>query len=844
MSAIDPVCGMTVDPATAAAKVDHAGKTYYFCSQHCAHTFKTDPARHLGRGNEHAMPATDPVCGMKVDPAKAAGKVEHAGKAYYFCSQHCVHAFKADPQRYLSGKHKPAMPTAKGTQYTCPMHPEIVQDGPGSCPKCGMPLVPMVPAAPAVKEYTCPMHPEIRSPKPGSCPKCGMALVPVESAEEENSELRDMTRRLWVSALLSAPLVFMAMAPMLGLQMRHYPYLEFVLATPVVLWGGGPFFHKFWLSLKNWSPNMYTLIGLGVALAYLYSVAAVVTPGIFPAEFRSHGGEVGTYFEAAAVIVTLVLVGEVLQLRALGQTSQAIRHLLALAPNTALLIQADGREVEVPLNTIEVGDRLRVRPGEKVPVDGTVVEGSSNIDESMISGEPVPVPKAPGAKVTGATINGKGTLVIRAERIGSETLLAQIVHMVAQAQRTRAPVQRLADLVAAYFVQIVVSVAVITALVWWFFGPEPRLAYALVNAVAVLIIACPCAVGLATPISITVAMGQGALNGILFRNAEAVEKLREVDTLVVDKTGTLTLGRPELVQFTAAGIDEAEALKLVASLERASEHPLAQAIVRAAEQRGLVLEKVANFKSITGQGVEGEIGGRRVVVGSRRAMEAFGGVPAGLAEKAEALRAQGRGAMFAAVDSRVVALVAVADPIKETTPEAVKILHAEGIRIVMISGDARATAEAVGHELGIDEVIAEALPEAKVEKIKALQASGRVVAMAGDGINDAPALAQANVGIAMGTGTDVAIESAGVTLVKGDLRGICKAVRLSRATMRNVKQNLFFAFVYNAFGVPVAAGVLYPAFGLLLSPIFAAAAMSMSSASVVSNALRLRRVRL
>jgi len=743
----------------------------------------------------------DPVCGMTVEPATAAGRVEHAGKTYYFCSQHCAHAFKTDPARYLSGSHKKEMPAPKGAQYTCPMHPEIVQVGPGSCPKCGMPLVPMVPAA---------------------------------GAPEEDAELRHMTRRLWLSAALTAPLLFMAMAPMLGLGIHSYPRLEFVLATPVVLWGGWPFFHKFWLSLESRNPNMYTLIGLGVALAYLYSVAAIVAPGVFPAELRAHGGEVGTYFEAAAAIVTLVLVGEVLQLRALGATSQAIKQLLALAPNTALLMQPDGREVEVPLNTIEVGDRLRVRPGEKIPVDGTVLEGSSNVDESMVSGEPVPVPKAPGAKVTGATLNGKGSLVMRAERIGADTLLARIVHMVAQAQRTRAPVQRLADLVAAYFVETVVAVAVLTALAWWSFGPEPRLAYALVNAVAVLIIACPCAVGLATPISITVAMGQGAINGILFRNAEALERLRDVDTLVVDKTGTLTLGRPELVGFKVRDIDEREALRLVASLERASEHPLAQAIVNAAEKRGIALEKVENFKSVTGQGVEGVIAGRRVFVGSRRAMQAFGGVPPAFEGCS----------IFAAIDGKVLAAATVADPIKETTPDAVKMLHAEGIRVVMLSGDTRQRAEAVGRELGIDEVVAEVLPEQKLEKIKDLQAAGRMVAMAGDGINDAPALARASVGIAMGTGTDVAIESAGVTLVKGDLRAIVKAIRLSRATMRNVKQNLFFAFVYNALGVPIAAGVLYPFFGLLLSPIFAAAAMAMSSVSVVSNALRLRRVRL
>jgi Cu+-exporting ATPase len=752
--------------------------------------------------------AVDPVCGMSVQPAKA--------------------------------------------QYGCPMHPEIVQSGPGACPKCGMALVALAPAAPAAAEYTCPMHPEVRSATPGSCPKCGMALVPVAGAEEDGAELRDMTRRFWVSAALSLPLLLIAMAPYfgvmrpLGLEPHARGYVEFVLGTPVILWGGWPFFRKFALSLANRSPNMYTLIGLGVALAYLYSLAAVFAPGLFPTEFRMHGGEeVGAYFEAAAVIVTLVLLGEVMQLRALGQTSQAIKQLLALAPNTALRLEADGREVEVPLAQVQVGDRLRVRPGEKVPVDGTCLEGSSNIDESMITGEPVPVPKKAGDRVTGATINGKGSLVIRAERVGADTLLARIVHMVAQAQRTRAPVQRLADLVAAYFVQVVIAIAIVTAIVWGFFGPAPALSYAVVNAVAVLIIACPCAVGLATPISITVAMGQGALNGILFRNAEAVEKLREVDTLVVDKTGTLTLGRPQLVDLAVEpGIEANDALRLIASLERASEHPLAQAIVKGAEARGLELQPVEDFESVTGQGVQGAVAGRRVAVGSRRFMESLGSVPQALADKAEALRAQGKTAMYAATDGRVAAVVAVADPIKETTPEAVTALRGEGVRVVMLSGDSRKTAEAVGRQLGIEQVIAEVLPEQKVESIKALQSQGRFVAMAGDGINDAPALAQAQVGVAMGTGTDVAIESAGVTLVKGDLRGIAKAIRLSHATMRNVKQNLFFAFVYNALGVPIAAGVLYPVFGLLLSPIFAGAAMAMSSVSVVTNALRLRRARL
>lgn len=760
--------------------------------------------------------ATDPVCGMTVDPATAAGSHEHGGTRHYFCSHHCLAKFKAEPAKYLKPAASAAQPAPAAASYTCPMHPEIVQVG------------------------------------PGSCPKCGMALVPVAGAEEDDAELRDMTRRFWVSAVLSAPLLLIAMAPYfgvarpLGLPAEVRGYLEFALGTPVILWGGWPFFRKFALSLKNRSPNMYTLIGLGVALAYLFSLAAVFAPGLFPSEFRMHGGEeVGAYFEAAAVIVTLVLLGEVMQLRALGQTSQAIRQLLALAPNIALRLEADGREAEVALGAVQVGDRLRVRPGEKVPVDGTCLEGSSNVDESMVTGEPIPVPKKPGDRVTGATINGKGTLVIRAERVGADTLLARIVHMVAQAQRTRAPVQRLADLVAAYFVQAVIAIAVVTAIVWGTFGPEPALGYALVNAVAVLIIACPCAVGLATPISITVAMGQGALNGILFRNAEAVEKLRDVNTLVVDKTGTLTLGRPQLVDLAVEpGATADDALRLIASLERASEHPLAQAIVKGAEDRGLALAPVENFQSVTGLGVQGVVAGRKVAVGSRRFMEGFGGVPQALADKADALRVRGQTAMFAAIDARVAAVIAVADPIKETTFEAVKALQSQGVRIVMLSGDSRKTAEAVGRQLGIEEVIGEVLPEQKVDKIKALQADGRVVAMAGDGINDAPALAQANVGIAMGTGTDVAIESAGVTLVKGDLRGIAKAIRLSHATMRNVKQNLFFAFAYNALGVPIAAGVLYPAFGLLLSPIFAGAAMAMSSVSVVTNALRLRRTKL
>ena len=800
---IDPVCGMALDPAKAGAKLEHQGQTYYFCCQHCAARFRAEPATYL-------QPATDPVCSMKVEPANAAAEIEYGGRTYHFCSKHCAAKFNADPAKYAAqARGRAPTSSAAGSKWTCPMHPEIVRDG------------------------------------PGSCPKCGMALVPVAGAQEDDTELRDHTRRFWVSAVLSIPLVFIAMAPMLGiahpfgLAPAARGYFELVLATPVVLWGGWPFFHKFWLSLLYRSPNMYTLIGLGVGLAYLYSLLAVSAPALFPPEMRAHDETVGTYFEAAAVIVTLVMLGEVLQLRAIGKTSQAVRALLELAPNTARRIAADGREVEVPLTDVQVGDHLRVRPGEKVPVDGAVVEGASSVDESMLTGESTPVPKKPGERLTGATINGSGTLVIRAERIGADTLLARIVQMVGEAQRTRAPVQRLADSVATYFVETVIAIAVLTAIVWWWTGPAPT--YAVVNAVAVLIIACPCALGLATPISITVAMGQGALNGILFRNAEAVEQLREVDTLVVDKTGTLTLGRPQLVDFVVEGYDEREALALIASLERASEHPLAQAIVKGAEERGLALQPVTHFESLSGQGVRGTVAGRRVAVGSRGFMQ---GVPQALAAKADALRSQGKTALFARIDGRAAAVIAVADPIKETTAEALKSLQAQGVRVVMVSGDAQATAQAVARQLGIDEAMGEVLPQDKVEKVKALQAEGRIVAMAGDGINDAPALAQADVGIAMGTGTDVAIQSAAVTLVKGDLRAIVKAIRLSRATMRNVKQNLFFAFVYNALGVPIAAGVLYPFFGLLLSPIFAGAAMALSSVSVVSNALRLRRIRL
>ena len=742
-------------------------------------------------------------------------------------------------------------PKPGGRRYTCPMHPEIVRDAPGSCPKCGMTLIPMPAIAPPAAEYTCPMHPEVRSPQPGSCPKCGMALVPVAgSAEADDSELRDLTRRLWVGIALSIPLVILAMSPMVGihepfgLQPRPRGWIEWVLGTPVVLWVGWPILRKFWFSLAHRALNMYTLIGLGVSLAYVFSLAAVFLPHLFPPDFREHDGAVGTYFEAAAVIVTLVILGDVLQLRAMGQTSQAIRQLLKLAPNLAWRLRDDGNEEQVPLESVVVGDRLRVKPGEKVPVDGTVLEGESRVDESMITGEPVPVAKTAASKVTGATVNGMGSLTIRAERVGADTLLARIVHMVGEAQRTRAPIQRLADIIAAWFVQIVVVIAIGTALAWWFLGPEPKFTYALLNAIAVLIIACPCAVGLATPISMTVAMGQGARSGILFRNAEAIERMRDIDTVVVDKTGTLTLGRPTLTDFFSESVPEGEALALVAGVEQLSEHPIGLAIVEGARARGLVPGTARAFEAINGLGVSAEIDGRRVLVGSRGFLAQRGIDVRHWEGRAEAWRSDARTVVFFAIDGVAAGMAAVADPVKPSTPEAIAALKRTGVRIVMLTGDSRSTADAVARQLGIDEALAEVLPEDKASHVKRLQSRGRKVAMAGDGINDAPALAQADVGIAMGTGTDVAMESAGVTLVKGDLRGIARAAVLSRATMRNIRQNLVFAFGYNALGIPIAAGVLYPAFGLLLSPIIAGAAMALSSVSVVMNALRLNRVKL
>jgi Cu+-exporting ATPase len=703
--------------------------------------------------------------------------------------------------------------------------------------------------------YTCPMHPEVRRDRPGSCPICGMALEPVTplaGEEEENPELRTMTRRFWVSAALSLPLLLLGMAdlfpawsPARFLPPASLNWVQLLLATPVVLWGGWPFFQRGWASLVHRSLNMFTLIALGTGVAYVESLVATLAPGLFPPSFRGHGGQVPVYFEAAAVITTLVLLGQVLELKARSRTSGAIRALLDLAPPTARRLTAGGAEEEVALDQVQIGDRLRVRPGEKVPVDGVVLEGRSAVDEAMISGEPIPVEKNPGDKVTGGTVNGTGGFVLEAQRVGGDTLLAQIVRMVGEAQRSRAPIQRLADQVAAWFVPTVVAIAAATFLIWWRIGPEPRLVYALVNAVAVLIIACPCALGLATPMSIMVGTGLGAQNGVLIKNAEALERFEKVDTLIVDKTGTLTEGKPRLIDVVAReGLDEGELLRLAASLERGSEHPLAAAIVAGAEARGVRIAAPGDFASLTGKGVTGTIEGRRVALGNRALLDdqkvAFGD----WAGRAEALRAEGKTVMFVAVDGAMAGLLAVADPVKESTAEAIEQLRGEGLRIVMVTGDSRTTAQAVAGRLGIQEVEAEVLPEAKSGIVEKLQKEGRTVAMAGDGVNDAPALARADVGIAMGTGTDVAIESAGITLLRGDLRGIVRARRLSRATMRNIRQNLFFAFIYNVLGVPVAAGALYPVFGLLLSPMIASAAMSLSSVSVIGNALRLRRAKL
>jgi Cu+-exporting ATPase len=812
--------------------------------------------------------AKDPVCGMTIDPAKAKATAEHAEKNYYFCCAGCAQKFQSNPEEYLKpkpalvtiGAQQPAKPKAAhipatsatenaAPAYVCPMCPEVHESKPGACPSCGMALEPEFPAALSKTEYTCPMHPEIVRDQSGTCPICGMALEPrtVTATEEENPELRDMTRRFWISVALTAPLLAIAMADMLpGMPMQRVlpaewlPWVELVLATPVVIWAGWPFFQRGWTSIVNRSTNMFTLIAIGTGVAYFYSLIATVVPGIFPSSFREMTGRPAVYFEAADAIVTLVLLGQVLELRARSRTGAAIRSLLDLAPRTARVLR-DASEQDIPLDQVHVGDRIRVRPGEKIPIDGVILEGHSSIDESMITGESAPVQKTEGSRVIGATVNASGSFIMRGERVGSETLLSQIVNMVSQAQRSRAPIQRLADKVAGWFVPAVIALSIVTFIAWAIFGPQPRLAHAIVNAVAVLIIACPCALGLATPMAIMVGTGRGAHVGVLIKNAEALETLEKVDTLVVDKTGTLTEGKPRVTSFsTGNALGEFEPLRLAASVERASEHPLASAIVAAAQERNLTLSDVRDFESRPGKGIVASVDGKRVAVGNTAMLR-----EEGLDGKAFLVGSSSMGtAIFIAVDHKFAGSISVSDPIKQSARTAIRELKQQGLRIVMLTGDNRVVAENVSRELGIDEFHAEVLPGDKAKIVKDLQQQGRTVAMAGDGINDAPALAQADVGIAIGTGTDVAIESAGITLLKGDLAAIARARKLSRATMKNIRQNLFFAFIYNSIGVPIAGGILYPFFGVLLSPILAAAAMSFSSVSVITNSLRLRNVTL
>jgi P-type Cu+ transporter len=899
VGAVDPVCGVQVDPATAKHVLEQGGHKYYFCCPHCLEKFRAEPQKYpmmqtvkplasppltLGtpaapqksqQGAAHASTAVtekDPVCGMVVNPTTARHRFDYAGKTYLFCSAGCLEKFRSNPSNYLQSGSvpppatthvmhiAPVKPTAtepvEASQqvFICPMDPEVREEKPGVCPKCGMALEPET-LVTAKTEYTCPMHPEILRSEPGSCPICGMALEPrtVTATVEENPELRDMSQRLWISLVLTAPLLILAMADMLqGTPVRHripggwLPWVELLLATPVVLWGGWPFFRRGWASVVNRSTNMFTLIAMGTGVAYVYSLVATVFPQIFPASFGTMGDRPDVYFEAAAAITTLVLLGQVLELRARSRTSSAIRALLDLSPKRARLLNADGTEQDIVLEQVRPADRLRIRPGERVPVDGVVLEGASFIDESMITGESMPVEKGPGSRVIGATVNTTGSLVMRAERVGSETMLAQIVRLVSQAQRSRAAIQRLADRVAAWFVPAVIAIAVLTFIGWASFGPQPHFAHAIVNAVAVLIIACPCALGLATPMAIMVGTGRGAHAGVLIKNAEALEILEKVDTLVVDKTGTLTEGKPGVeAVMSAPSFDERELVRLVASLERGSEHPLGAALVAAAIKQNTPLFEARDFRYLTGKGVVGRVDGKTVVAGNETLLEELKLNPAVLVEKADRLRRSGETVIFVAVDGRPAGLIGIADPIKLSARQAIQQLKSQGIHVVMLTGDSRATADAVARKLGIDEFEAEVLPQKKSQVVKRLQEEqGRIVAMAGDGINDAPALAQADVGIAMGTGTDIAMESGGVTLIKGDLEGIVRARKLSQATMRNIRQNLFFAFIYNSLGVPIAAGVLYPFFGLLLSPIIAAAAMSFSSVSVITNSLRLRNVRL
>lgn len=841
----DPVCGMTVDPEKAKATASRAGKTYYFCCAGCAKKFEGDPekylsekspaqmARHAGMvqiGGAKAAPALATIA-----PARAASPIEAA----------------SGPRAAIGKSESPKAAAA----YVCPMDPEVREEFPGACPKCGMALEPEIPAAPATRvEYTCPMHPQIVRSEPGSCPICGMALEPrtVAVEEVENPELISMTRRFWTGVALTIPVLALGMSDLISgkplqhiLSARAIAWTELVLATPVVLWCGWPFFQRAWASVVNRSANMFTLIALGTGAAYLSSLAAVLFPGIFPPSFRGMNGEVPVYFEAAATITTLVLLGQVLELRARSRTSAAIRSLLKLSPKTARLVREDGTEIDVPLEHVMPGDCLRVRPGEKVPVDGVVLDGTSSIDESLMTGEPLPVEKAEGSRVIGGTVNVSGTFVMRVKRVGSETMLAQIVRMVSEAQRSRAPVQKLADRVSAYFVPTVVAVAVITFVVWALAGPEPRLAHALLNAIAVLIIACPCALGLATPMAIMVGTGRGALAGVLVKNAEALEVLGKVDTIVLDKTGTLTEGKPRVTQVTPMpGFAEIEVLRVASTLERGSEHPLAAAILSAATSQGVEPGDLADFFARPGKGVTGRVEGKPAALGNRSLFQDLGIALGEWNSRAMEMEKEGKTTVFVAANQQIIGLIGVEDPVKASTSDAIKQLHDAGIRVVMLTGDTKATAEAVARRLGIENVHAEVLPDRKEEVVKELRAKGFIVAMAGDGVNDAPALAAADVGIAMGTGTDVAIESAGITLLKGDLRGIVRARNLSKATMKNIRQNLFFAFVYNALGVPIAAGVLYPIFGWLLSPILASAAMTFSSVSVITNALRLRHVQL
>jgi len=847
----DPVCGMSVT-LEAENKHEHEGKIYRFCSSGCHDKFKQKPNDYLNKLDD-ADELTDPVCGMSVT-ADAEHHHDHQDKTYYFCSSGCHDKFKQAPDQYLDPNKASAKIEDPSATYTCPMHPEVEQQGPGSCPKCGMALEAKgIPMLQTKTEYTCPMHPEIVQDEPGSCPKCGMALESrTVDAEEDDSELRYMSRRFWLSTILAIPVFVsamlaefwpVAMAEIIDPSLRQW--LEMFLATPVVVWGGWIFYVRAIQSVITRNLNMFTLIGLGVSIAWVFSVVATIFPELFPPAVFNKVGVVPVYFEAAAVITALVLLGQVLELRARSQTNAAIKLLLGLAPKTARIVREDGTEEDIPMEHVKVGDKLRIRPGEKIPVDGKVIDGNSHVDESMVTGEPIPVEKIAGERLIGATVNGTGSLLMHAEKVGADTLLSQIVQMVAEAQRSRAPIQKLVDVVSGYFVPTVVVIAAIAFFVWWQWGPEPALAYAIINSVAVLIIACPCALGLATPMSIMVGTGRGAMMGVLFKNAEALEVMRKVDTLVVDKTGTLTEGHPELVSVTPAeGFDETDIISLAASVERSSEHPLAAAIVRGAKSRDIEILSVEDFQSVTGKGVTGQVNGRKVALGNIKLLEQFNIDAGDLPKLADEQRAEGKTVMFFGIDGKVAGLIGVADPVKETTPEAIRFLHEEGMKIVMLTGDSKKTAEAVASKLDIDQVHAEVLPDEKAAVVKQLQAEGKVVAMAGDGINDAPALAQAHVGIAMGTGTDVAMESAGITLVKGDLRGIVRARRLSHATMRNIRQNLFFAFIYNSAGVPIAAGVLYPFLGILLSPIIAAAAMSFSSVSVITNALRLRKTRL